>query len=136
MPVGFTVSDTVGTTLKSIYTQPLENPMKAIRPFIVAFAFTLAGCSSQAPAPEKQVQANLAKSVDCSTAAADIKTLNSEKARTSQEIEDGAGSIIPIGAVAHLFGGSEGESFEIGTGEYNRKLDAKIAEIQKQCNMK
>ena len=110
--------------------------MKLIKPFVVVFAFTLAGCSSQAPAPEKQVQANLAKSVDCSTAAADIKTLNSWKARTSQEIEDGAGSIIPVGAVAHLFGGSEGESFEIGTGEYNRKLDAKIAGIQKQCNIK
>jgi hypothetical protein len=115
---------------------PLENPMKVIIPFFAVIAFTVAGCAAQAPAPEKQVQANLAKSVDCSTAAADIKTLTSEKARTSQEIEDGAGSIIPIGAVAHLFGGSEKESMEIGTGEYNRKLDAKIAEIQKQCNIK
>jgi len=115
---------------------PLENPMKIIIPFVAVITFALAGCAAQAPAPEKQVQANLAKSVDCSTAAADIKTLNSEKARTSQEIEDGAGSIIPIGAVAHLFGGSEKESIEIGTGEYNKKLDAKIAEIQKQCNIK
>lgn len=65
-----------------------------------------------------------------------IKTLNSEKARTSQEIEDGAGSIIPIGAVAHIFGGSEKESMEIGTGEYNKKVDVKIAEIQKQCDVK
>ena len=110
--------------------------MKIIIPFVAIITFAIAGCSAQAPAPEKQVQANLAKSVDCSTAAADIKTLTSEKARTSQEIEDGAGSIIPIGAVAHLFGGSEKESLEIGTGEYNKKLDAKIAEIQKQCNMK
>jgi len=73
--------------------------------------------------------------VDCSTTQADIKTLNSEKARTSQEIENGASSIIPIGAVAHMFGGSEKESLEIGTGEYNKKLDAKIAEIKKQCNI-
>ena len=95
----------------------------------------ISGCSSKAPAPEKQVQASLSESIDCSTAQADIKTLNSEKARTSQEIEDGASSIIPIGAVAHLFGGSEKESFEIGTGEYNKKLDAKIAEIKNQCNI-
>ena len=94
-----------------------------------------AGCSSKAPAPEAQVQASLAKPIDCSTAQADIDLLTSEKARTSQEIEDGAGSIIPIGAVAHLFGGSEKESFEIGTGEYNKKLDAKIAEIKQECNM-
>jgi len=37
--------------------------------------------------------------------------------------------------VAHLFGGSEKESLEIGTGEYNKKLDAKIADIKKQCNI-
>ena len=101
----------------------------------VLFIALVGGCSTQAPAPEKQVQANLAKPVDCTTAAADINTLTSEKARTSQEIEDGASSIIPIGAVAHMFGGSEKDSLEIGTGEYNKKLDAKIAEIQMQCNI-
>jgi len=109
--------------------------MKTLAPIVMLVAL-VAGCSAQAPAPEKQVQANLAKSIDCGTAVADIKTLTSEKARTSQEIEDGAGSIVPIGAVAHIFGGSEKESLEIGTGEYNRKLDAKIAEIKKQCNIK
>jgi PBP1b-binding outer membrane lipoprotein LpoB len=108
--------------------------MKAITTTAVLLVL-LAGCAAQAPAPEKEVQANLAKSVNCSTAAADIKTLTSEKARTSQEVEDGASSIIPIGAVAHLFGGSESQSIEIGTGEYNKKLDAKISEIKQQCNI-
>jgi len=108
--------------------------MKYLTPGLIAIAL-LAGCSAQAPAPEKQVQANLAQAVNCNTAQADIKTLTGEKARTSQEIEDGASSIIPIGAVAHMFGGSEKASFEIGTGEYNRKLDAKISEIRKQCNV-
>ena len=108
--------------------------MKTITPIILLSAL-LAACSSPAPAPQKQVDASLAKAIDCSTAAADIETLNSEKARTSQEIEAGASSIIPVGAVAHMFGGSEKESFEIGTGEYNKKLDAKIAEIKKQCNI-
>jgi len=110
--------------------------MKVIGPIVALIALTMAGCSSQAPAPEKQVQASLAAPIDCATAPADIKLLTSEKARTSQEIEDGAGSIIPVGAVAHMFGGSEKESFEIGTGEYNKKLDTKIAEIKKQCNIK
>ena len=103
---------------------------------IITLLVLLTGCSSKAPAPEKQVQASLDKSIDCSTAQADIEILTSEKARTSQEIENGASSIIPIGAVTHLFGGSEKESFEIGTGEYNKKLDAKIAEIKQQCNIK
>jgi hypothetical protein len=108
--------------------------MKTYTSIIFAIVL-LAGCSTSAPAPQKEVQANLAKSVDCSTAAADIKTLTSEKARTSQEIKDGASSIIPVGAVAHMFGGSEKQSFSIGTGEYNKKLDAKIAEIKQQCNI-
>jgi hypothetical protein len=99
------------------------------------FLALLVGCSAQAPAPEAVVEANLAKSIDCNTAAADIKNLTDEKARTSQEIEAGASSIVPIGAVAHMFGGSEKQSLEIGTGEYNRKLDAKIAEIKQQCNV-
>jgi hypothetical protein len=102
----------------------------------VFFLALLSGCSTQAPAPEKQVQANLAKPIDCSTAPSDIATLTSEKARTSQEIEDGASSIIPIGAVAHIFGGSEKDSLEIGTGEYNKKLDSKIADIKAQCGIK
>lgn len=106
--------------------------MKAMASLIILFAF-LAGCST--PASQEDAQANMAKAVDCSTATADIKTLTSEKARTSQEIEDGASSIIPIGAVAHLFGGSEKNSLEIGTGEYNKKIDAKIAEIKQQCNI-
>jgi PBP1b-binding outer membrane lipoprotein LpoB len=109
--------------------------MKTVTPIIFLLAL-VAGCSAQAPAPEKQVQASLAQPTDCSTAQADIKTLTGEKARTTQEIENGVSSIIPVGAVAHLLGGSETESLKIGTGEYNRKLDAKIAEIRKQCNIK
>ena len=95
----------------------------------------LAGCAAQAPAPQSEVQANLAAPIDCSTAAKDIQTLTNEKARTSQEIEDGASSIIPVGAVAHMFGGSEKDSLEIGTGEYNKKLDTKISQIKLTCGL-
>jgi PBP1b-binding outer membrane lipoprotein LpoB len=108
--------------------------MKHIAP-VLAIIVLVAGCSSNAPAPEKQVQASLAAPIDCSKAQQEIALLNSEKARTSQEIEDGASSIIPVGAVAHLFGGSETESLEIGTGQYNKKLDDKIAEIKSTCGM-
>jgi len=108
--------------------------MKNVMPLVVLLMM-VAGCAAKAPAPEKQVESSLAQPIECGTAQADIKQLTGEKARTAQEIEDGASSIIPIGAVAHLFGGSEKESIEIGTGEYNRKLDAKIAEIKKQCNI-
>ena len=108
--------------------------MKAFT-LVPVIAVLLAGCAAQAPAPQSEVQANLAAPINCSTAAADIQTLTNEKARTSQEIEDGASSIIPVGAVAHLFGGSEQESFAIGTGEYNKKLDTKISQIKLTCGL-
>ncbi|MGL4566582.1 MAG: hypothetical protein ACRCVD_14905 [Halioglobus sp.] len=92
-------------------------------------------CSTQAPAPEQQVQATLAAPANCATAAEDIAILSGEKARVSQEIEDGASAIMPVGALAHMFRGSEAQALEIGTGEYNGKLDAKIAEIRQQCNI-
>ena len=108
--------------------------MKHIVPVLAIIAL-VAGCSSNAPAPKQQVEASLSAPIDCSKAQQDIALLNSEKARTSQEIEDGASSIIPVGAVAHLFGGSEKETFEIGTGQYNKQLDDKIAEIKSACGM-
>lgn len=95
----------------------------------------VAACSTQAPAPQQRVQASLAAPVNCATAAGDIDILTGEKARAAEEIEDGASAIMPVGAVAHMFGGSESQALEVGTGEYNRKLDAKIAEIRQQCNI-
>jgi hypothetical protein len=108
--------------------------MKHIIPVLAIIAL-VAGCSSNSPAPEKQVEASLSAPIDCGSAQKNIDLLNSEKARTSQEIEDGASSIIPVGAVAHLFGGSEKETFEIGTGQYNKKLDDKIAQIKDVCGI-
>lgn len=108
--------------------------MKHIIPVLAIIAL-VSGCSSNSPAPEKQVEASLAAPIDCGNAQKNIALLNSEKARTSQEIEAGASSVIPLGAVAHMFGGSEKESLEIGTGQYNKKLDDKIAEIKDACNI-
>ena len=34
-----------------------------------------------------------------------------------------------------MVGGSEKETLAIGTGEYNDKLDAKIADIKQQCGV-
>lgn len=90
------------------------------------------GCSSP---NVKQGDQDMAKGINCSTAEGDIRALNAEKAHTSQEIAAGVTSIIPIGAVAHMFEGKEGETLKVGTGEYNKALDKKIAEIKQHCNI-
>ena len=45
--------------------------MKTATPMMILLVL-LAGCSAQAPAPEKQVQESLNQTIDCSNPAADI----------------------------------------------------------------
>lgn len=93
----------------------------------------LGACSSP---NVKKGDEDMAKAVNCNTAEGDIRALNAEKAHTSQEIAAGVTSIVPVGAVAHLFEGKEGESLKVGTGEYNKALDKKIAQIKSTCGIK
>jgi hypothetical protein len=48
----------------------------------------------------------------------------------------GVGSIMPIGLVLNLVKGSEKESVEMATGEYNKKIDMRIAEIKDTCGIR
>lgn len=100
--------------------------------FLFVALLAVTGCSS--PNVKKGDQ-DMSKAINCSTAEGDIRALNAEKAHASQEIAAGVTSIVPIGAVAHMFEHKEGQSLKVGTGEYNRALDKKIAEIKQQCNV-
>jgi len=106
--------------------------MKKLSLLCVAL-LVVAGCSSPITKKDKQ---DLAAQVDCSTAEGDIRVLNSEKVNLAKEIADGATSIIPIGLVTHLLMRDEGDTFKVGTGEYDRALDKKIAQIKTQCGIK
>jgi len=37
--------------------------------------------------------------------------------------------------VAHVAGGTEGDEAKVASGEYNKMIDKKIAEIKQQCGM-
>jgi hypothetical protein len=96
-------------------------------------ALITAGCA----APDtKTAQASEAKPVNCATAEGDLRALTSEKAHVSKEIENGVASIVPIGLVVNLAMGTEKARFEVGTGEYNRMIDKKMAEIKSTCGIK
>jgi hypothetical protein len=47
----------------------------------------------------------------------------------------GATAIYPASAVLGLVMGTEGTKLQVATGEYNQKLDEKIAEIQRKCGV-
>jgi hypothetical protein len=73
--------------------------------------------------------------VNCSTARQDIATLEQEKASVAKQIVSGARSVIPFSAAAGIVLGDQQDRMEVATGEYNDKIDAKIAEIRRKCGV-
>ncbi len=98
---------------------------------LLACLVTLAaGCASPIT---KQDQASMSQPINCSTAVGDVRVLESEKAHVTKEIANGVSSIVPIGLLVNVADKQEKARFEVGTGEYNRMIDKKIAEIRAQC---
>ena len=73
--------------------------------------------------------------VDCSTAQEDIAHLKHEKLSTTERMEKGVAAVFPISLVVHTAKGTEGKTMKMATGDYNDKIDARIAEIQKACDL-
>ena len=100
---------------------------------LVLLLMTLAGCAMQ----QKQVEQSLQNPapVNCRTADGDIRVLQSEKATVAQRVAEGATAIYPAGAVLGIVGGTEGTKLSVATGEYDRMIDARIAEIKRTCGL-
>ena len=90
----------------------------------------LSGCAEQ---EQKQAAAAQAMPISCATAPGDLRVLNSEKASTASKIGNGISMVTPIGLVAGLATGTEKTKYQVTTGEYNKALDAKIAQIKAAC---
>jgi hypothetical protein len=97
-----------------------------------AFFVTLAGgCAMQ----QQQVEQGLDRRVDCRTAPGDLRVLESEKANVVQRIAEGATAIYPAGAVMGILMGTEGTKLQVAAGDYNDRIDARIAEIKNTCGL-
>ncbi|MDJ0969777.1 MAG: hypothetical protein QNJ06_07730 [Kiloniellales bacterium] len=101
------------------------------RPAILALAALLAGCASISD----EAKEGLAKDVDCSTAEEDVALLEKERASTTQRALAGASTVDPTSNVVALVGGTWGDDSEVATGEYNKRIEAKIAEIKSTCGL-
>ncbi len=101
------------------------------RTAILALAALLAGCGSISD----EAKEGLAKDVDCSTAEEDVALLEKERASTTQRALAGASTVDPTSNVVALVGGNWGDDSEVATGEYNARIDAKIAEIKSTCGL-
>jgi uncharacterized protein YceK len=105
--------------------------MKLIVLFIGA-TFLLAGCASPI---SKQAKQDLAQPVNCATAEGDIRSLNAEKSHANSQIAAGVKAIVPVSLVMNAASGTEGDQAKVASGEYNKMLDKKIAEIKSTCGM-
>ena len=84
----------------------------------------------------KKAETEAKQPVNCATAEGDLRILESEKAHTANRIEMGVSAVVPIGLVVGVVRGTEGTKIRVATGKYNKMLDAKIAEIKKECGVK
>jgi hypothetical protein len=105
--------------------------MKTSIPFVLSIVL-LAGC--QGPNVQ-QVQQQEAAPVNCATAEGDLRVLQSEKVSTAKMIEDGVTAITPVGLVAGTATGKEKGKLQIASGDYNKMIDQKIAQIKSTCGI-
>jgi hypothetical protein len=95
---------------------------------IVGVALALAACQD---AGDKE----MTKPVNCGTAKQDVATLEKEKASVLREMGAGVQTFLPIGAVVGLFRGKYDKNSRIAGGQYNKDIDAHIAEIKRSCRV-
>ena len=95
------------------------------------------GCARQNLSPhptiDDQAKKDLDAPVNCATAKQDIATLEEEKASVAKQVVSGVRSIVPFSAAAGIILGDQRDRMEVATGDYNDKIEAKIAEIQRKC---
>jgi hypothetical protein len=111
--------------------------MKKFNAVAMAIFLSLFITASFASSPEyKKGEADAQKPVNCATAEADIRALESEKAHVADQMKAGVTAMTPFGMILADLSGTEGEIASVATGDYNKMLDAKIAEIKQKCGVK
>ncbi len=95
------------------------------------------GCGSPV---SDQAKDQMAKPIDCGDAQEDIAALEGEKASVLRRVGQGARFVVPVSVVVNIFQEGSGsdkvkERSSIASGDYNKEIDAKIAEIKATCNV-
>ena len=99
---------------------------------MVALVILVAGCSDKYKKAEQQMK----QPINCATAEGDIRLLMHEKAHVNEQIAQGVSAFSPAGLVVGLVSGDEGTKARVASGEYNKMIDRRIAEIKAHCGIK
>ena len=98
---------------------------------VVALVILVTGCSDKYKKTEQQMK----QPINCATAEGDIRLLMHEKAHVTDQIAQGVSAFSPAGLVVGLVAGDEGTKAKVASGEYNKMIDKRIAEIKAQCGV-
>jgi hypothetical protein len=98
---------------------------------VVCLALTMASCAMQ----QEKVEKEMKQPINCATAEGDLRALEKEKAHVGEQIAEGVTAIVPMSLVVGVLTGTESTKFEVATGDYNKMIDKRIAEIKAQCNI-
>jgi hypothetical protein len=83
----------------------------------------------------EKTEQSLAQPVNCATAQADLRVLQGEKVHVAQQIAAGATSLSPPSFLLGIIMGTEGTKVDVFTGDYNKKIDERIALIKSTCKI-
>jgi hypothetical protein len=105
----------------------------SVTALVMFLAILLVACAAK---DQKKVEAEMKQPINCATARGDIRVLQHEKAHVAQEIAEGVTAIFPAGLVLGVITGTEKEKLQVSTGDYNKMIDKRIAEIKEKCGVK
>jgi hypothetical protein len=99
---------------------------------VVALVILAAGCAGKYKKDEQSEK----QPINCATAEGDIRMLMHEKAHVTDQIAQGVSAFSPAGLVVGVVAGDEGTKAKVASGDYNKMIDKRIAEIKSQCGVK
>ena len=66
----------------------------------------------------------------------DLRVLESEKASAAERAAEGVSAIVPAGAILGILMWTEPTKVKVATGEYNKMIDKRIAQIKDECGIR
>jgi len=97
----------------------------------LAAAASAVGCGSK----YQKVEDSFSQPINCATARADINSLQAAKVDKATEAVEGLKFALPTTIIVGAITGTAGAQQDVGTGEYNRKIDERIGNIKSTCNL-
>ena len=102
---------------------------------LIACGLVVAVSASACASKYAKVEESFSQPINCATARADIQDLHAEKVDKATQAVEGLKFALPTTIIVGAITGTAGAQSDVGTGEYNRKIDERIANIKETCKL-